>query len=474
MRNKFKISVIVASMLLSLSPPAICQSAQQYHDQGIQLLQAQRYTEAASMLWKAASLAPNDPSVHYNLGLAFLGAKRPRDAFTSFQKVVTLNPNRAGGWLRLAECYAECGDKKRAVQTARDVQNRFKSDAEAQKEAIDMIAYWDDGANQSANMAKSLQNNMNSEDAWINLAVSQGKSGNYQEAIRTLKAAQPRFPNSADIRSRLAYYDVMSGKFPEAKQEYTIAMKLGANDPMVYKQTMFCQDKCGDLDGLMNTRNQFVQKFPNHPDAAKIRDEIKYYGKDFQEVKARESSKQQSSISRPFDSSDMPLKVYVHDRLKGRTVWTAGKAPAAGSINYSMLIEQALNEWSNATQKRITFMFTNDPEVANIECSWTDDRTKLHNQSFAAGETSYDLNKNQRARAKIALLSKTEGKDFSEVDFYDTCLHELGHAIGLSHSSSPSDIMYFSGQSRAANQKRLPSLSSGDVSRINKLYEGMR
>lgn len=474
MRNKFKFSVVAASVLLCLGPPAISQSAQQYHDQGIQFLQAERFTEATQYLWKAANLAPNDPSVHYNLGLAFLGAKRPRDAFGAFQKVVQLSPNRASGWLRLAECYAECGDKKRAVQTAKDVQIRFRDDAKAQKEAIDIIAYLDEGASQTQNLAKSLQNNQNNEDSWINLAISQGKGGNYAEAITTLKTAQPRFPNSAAIRAQLAFYNVKAGKFPEAKQEYTVAMKLGANDPRIYKTTMYCQDKCGDIDGLSNTRALFVQKFPHDPDASRIRDEIKYYGRDFQEVKEREASKQQSSIRRPFESSDMPLKVYVHDRLKGRTVWSAGKPPAAGSINYSYLIEQALNEWSNATQKRITFVFASDPESANIECSWTDDRSKLHNQSFAAGETSYDLNKSGRPRAKIALLSKAEGKDFSEVDFYDTSLHELGHAIGLSHSSSPSDIMYFSGQSRAANQKKLPSLSAGDVSRINKLYEGMR
>jgi predicted Zn-dependent protease len=48
-------------------------------------------------------------------------------------------------------------------------------------------------------------------------------------------------------------------------------------------------------------------------------------------------------------------------------------------------------------------------------------------------------------------------------------LHELGHALGLSHSSNPADIMYFS--SSSAN-KQSAGLSQNDRDRIQKLYTG--
>jgi hypothetical protein len=68
---------------------------------------------------------------------------------------------------------------------------------------------------------------------------------------------------------------------------------------------------------------------------------------------------------------------------------------------------------------------------------------------------------------------------------YLTCLHELGHALGLSHTRDFRDIMYFFGyggdvveyfdryrsQIRARNDiARVSGLSEGDVNRIREIY----
>ena len=68
---------------------------------------------------------------------------------------------------------------------------------------------------------------------------------------------------------------------------------------------------------------------------------------------------------------------------------------------------------------------------------------------------------------------------------YLTCLHELGHALGLSHTASFADIMYFFGyggdiveyfgryrrQLRSrADIARVSGLSDGDIKRLHALY----
>ena len=76
---------------------------------------------------------------------------------------------------------------------------------------------------------------------------------------------------------------------------------------------------------------------------------------------------------------------------------------------------------------------------------------------------------------------------FRDVVVYLTCLHELGHALGLEHTDAFADIMYFFGYGgdipaffnryRAQVRRRddiatVSGLSAGDIERVLALYRG--
>jgi hypothetical protein len=84
------------------------------------------------------------------------------------------------------------------------------------------------------------------------------------------------------------------------------------------------------------------------------------------------------------------------------------------------------------------------------------------------------------ARARVDAL-------FRDTIVYLTCLHEIGHALGLEHTANFADIMYFFGYggdvpafferyrtqlTKREDIARVSGLSQGDIDRLHALYEG--
>ena len=91
------------------------------------------------------------------------------------------------------------------------------------------------------------------------------------------------------------------------------------------------------------------------------------------------------------------------------------------------LAEWALEAWQAASDGKLALRKAVDTEHAEIRIHWVTTRDGLYGE--AVGGDVY-----VRAEAGAGLLRETV--------VYLTCLHETGHALGLSHTSAFADIMY--------------------------------
>ena len=91
------------------------------------------------------------------------------------------------------------------------------------------------------------------------------------------------------------------------------------------------------------------------------------------------------------------------------------------------LAQWALEAWQAASDGKLTFEKAPDASKAQIRIHWVTTRDGLYGE--AVGGDVY-----VRAEAGEGLLR--------EAIVYLTCLHESGHALGLSHTADFADIMY--------------------------------
>jgi len=102
------------------------------------------------------------------------------------------------------------------------------------------------------------------------------------------------------------------------------------------------------------------------------------------------------------------------------------------------LARWALEAWEAASSGRLHFVETKDRSRALIRVVWASPQGGLY------GET-LPIEVNGRRGAQIfVVISPPPGNDalLRDTIVYLTCLHESGHALGLSHTNQFDDIMY--------------------------------
>jgi Matrixin. len=231
----------------------------------------------------------------------------------------------------------------------------------------------------------------------------------------------------------------------------------------------------GRLKELQAVRNEMLEKMPKKLTTAE-REQFKYYEYDFERTKAYESNNSFGSEGKyPWlrfsQLPDMPIRLYIGSY---NSVPLNSKIYTAEVLkNYRKLAQKAAEQWCSATDGHLKFEVTDEIEKAQIRCVWT---AKKRGHSWAGGEERVVTDKSKTPQYSEAFIYLDNEYPRPISSSYSTCLHELGHALGLPHTSQVADIMYHTqkkepwGKSWYQPSTTVPKLSQNDIRNVRQIY----
>lgn len=179
------------------------------------------------------SKAPNAPSLHLDLGVAYGKLDRYQDEIKVLEQAVKLNPNYAEAYANLGFAYGKLG--------------RYQDKMESLKQAVKIKPDY--------------------ADACYNLGVTYSEFGRYQDAIEAYKQAVKTKPDFAQAQYNLGIAYGKLGRYQDAIEAYKQAVKIKPDFAEAYCNLGSAYSKVGQHQEEIKAYNKAVTINPNYAEA---------------------------------------------------------------------------------------------------------------------------------------------------------------------------------------------------------------
>lgn len=303
-------------------------------------------------------------------------------------------------------------------------------------------------------------------------AKAQMKDKHNFDAKQTLERALQISPNSEIVLFALARARSELGDTQGAIHAYEDLLKINPRHSAALINMAECYQTSGQLPQAVAWLKKYASANPNAPDIVQIQNMI---------VALTEKSSEQRSDPQALDYAGaiseagrfyrwppnrLPIKVWV----------SFGEGVPGFKPEFRAGFFDALNSWMKAGQGRLQYILVNSKEQADLTAEWTgspyDVKPTGHNVeqgvcNLASLDRGKDFIEIDRADIRILTIDRNNQQPLSDEEMKKTCLHELGHAMGLQgHSTNNHDIMFFS-----MSNTNWPVLSRRDRATLFLIYQ---
>ena len=225
------ILVLIATAGCNTSPRA---KRDKFLKSGKAHLEQKEYERAVLDLRNAAAAAPRDAECFYQLGLAYIGLRDVRDAWSSFKTSVTLDPKHQGAILNLSLIQASSPDSDMVRQAKTDLSELLREHP-GDPTALNALALSELKLGEVGNGERHLQQALAaSPQSLVNftmLAQSKLMQNDRAGAEQVLDQACKMNPQSVDARLLMAQFQLAMNRIPNAEKELRAAVAINANHP---------------------------------------------------------------------------------------------------------------------------------------------------------------------------------------------------------------------------------------------------
>lgn len=299
------------------------------------------------------------------------------------------------------------------------------------------------------------------------------------KARKPLEQAAALWPEAAAVHYNLGFCYNECALYDKAIHEFQRALEIEPKMTDCLVNIGSCYQVQGKTAEAISWFENYLKKNSSSPDAETVRGMIKALQKYDREHIESDPSQQDylTSVSdhglvRRWPYHRLPLRLYIANGTD-----SSGKPVKGFREEFNYLLLDALNDWIKASHFKLSYRLVTNPGDADIACTWTDDPAFLHEkgnkveQGVAQVMTepmthSSSFKSIYSAHVRIFVLSRDSGQPLSTDEMRKTCLHELGHALGMAgHSPSNRDVMFYTESSSV-----WPALTKRDKATMLRMY----